>query len=495
MKKFIYLSTIISLILLFQGCSEEKLTFSEVGNLTGRVVKASSFDPIENAKVTLSPTNNSVFTDADGYFLFEDVAVGDYSVTAEKEDFLAGYEPATITTETDVNIIFELEESDALNKPPFAPELLSPEDNTVDLPTEVELIWSTALDPDDDPLEYGIQIRNDYDDTLISVESLTDTTYVVSNLQFGVKYFWQVSVNDGHNSDVLTSVSTFEITSYPENRYLFVREENGFNTIFSSDETGESLALTASDKNCWRPRRNQAAGLIAFLRTENTETHIFTMKPDGTDVQQVTDAVPLVAFKQSEIDFAWSSNGDRFIYPSFDKLYLINKDGSGLQLIYQTPDGSFITECDWSYDESVIALKTNDIDGYNTSIYTIDINGNLLDTILTGVTGAAGGLNISIDNQKLLYTYDTSGYEDASYRQLDTHIFIYNFTTTNTFDLSFDKTAGTNDLDPRFTPNEARVIFVNTSNDGISEKQIFLVDLDGENREMLFENAFMPDWE
>jgi dipeptidyl aminopeptidase/acylaminoacyl peptidase len=174
---------------------------------------------------------------------------------------------------------------------------------------------------------------------------------------------------------------------------------------------------------------------------------------------------------------------------------LINKDGSGLQLIYQTPDGSFITECDWSYDESVIALKTNDIDGYNTSIYTIDINGNLLDTILTGVTGAAGGLNISIDNQKLLYTYDTSGYEDASYRQLDTHIFIYNFTTTNTFDLSFDKTAGTNDLDPRFTPNEARVIFVNTSNDGISEKQIFLVDLDGENREMLFENAFMPDWE
>ena len=495
MKRIQYISLLISLSLLFISCSEEKITFSEVGNLTGRVVKAASFDPIENAKVTLSPSNNSVFSDADGYFNFTDIPIGDYSVTAEKENYLAGYEPASISTETDVNIIFELEDSDALNKPPTAPDLLSPEDNSIDQPTEVELVWSTAMDPDEDPLEYGIQIRNDYDDTLISVASITDTTYTVSNLQFGVKYFWQVSVNDGHNNDVLTAISSFEITSYPENRYLFVREENGYNVIYSSNENDEELALTAIDKNSWRPRRNQAANLIAFLRTDNTETHIFTMKPDGTDIQQVTNAVPLVGFKQNEIDFSWSSNGDRLIYPSFDKLYLINKDGSGLQLIYQTPDGSFITECDWSYDESIIALKTNDINGYQTSIYTIDMNGNVLDTILTGVTGAAGGLNISVDNQKLLYTYDTSGYEDSSYRQLDTHIFIYNFTTTNTTDISVNKQAGTNDLDPRFTPNEAQVIFVNTSNDGLSEKQIYQVDLDGDNREMLFENAYMPDWE
>ena len=129
------------------------------------------------------------------------------------------------------------------------------------------------------------------------------------------------------------------------------------------------------------------------------------MKPDGTDVQQVTSATPLIGFKQNEIDFSWSSNGDRIIYPSFDKLFLINKDGSGNQLIYQTTDGSFITECDWSYDESMIALKTNDIDGYNTNIFTIDMSGNILTTVLTGITGAAGGLNISVDNQMLLYTY------------------------------------------------------------------------------------------
>jgi hypothetical protein len=38
------------------------------------------------------------------------------------------------------------------------------------------------------------------------------------------------------------------------------------------------------------------------------------------------------------------------IYPYFDKLYRINNDGSGLTKIYQTSNGKFISECDWSND-------------------------------------------------------------------------------------------------------------------------------------------------
>jgi hypothetical protein len=34
----------------------------------------------------------------------------------------------------------------------------------------------------------------------------------------------------------------------------------------------------------------------------------------------------------------------------FDKLYSINNDGSGLTKIYQTPNGKFGLECDWSND-------------------------------------------------------------------------------------------------------------------------------------------------
>ncbi len=497
MKKIIYSIIISSISLVFTGCVEEELlTFSEEGTLTGKVVEANSFEPIENAKVIISPSNNTVFTNEEGYFEFEKISVGDYSVQAEKEGFLAGYEPMTVSADATVNLIFELDLSEALNKPPSTPIILSPEDNAINQEVEVELIWSSAQDVDvDDVLTYGIQIRNDFDQSLIHIESLTDTIYTLNGLQYGVKYFWQVSVDDGYNNQILTPISTFETKSFPQNRYLYVRETAGHNIIYSVGEGGEKIALTSSGDNCWRPRKSQTANRIAFLKTENTNTHIFTMKPDGTDVQQVTAAIPLIAFKQDEIDFSWSSNGDRIIYPSFDKLYLINKDGSGNQLIYQTTNGDFITECDWSYDESKIALKTNDINGYNVAIFTIDINGTVLDTILSGVTGAAGGVNFTVNNESLLYTYDVSGYEDSSYRLLNSHIFIYNFNTSELTDVSEGKEPGTNDLDPRFTPNEAQIIFVNTSNDGISEKQIATVDVNGDDRATLFEDAFMPDWE
>ena len=59
-----------------------------------------------------------------------------------------------------------------------------------------------------------------------------------------------------------------------------------------------------------------------------------------------------------------------------------------------------------------------------------------------------------------------------------------------------EKESGTNDLDPRFSPNEANIIFVNTSNDGISQKNITKTNLSGNlQRIILFQDAAMPDWE
>ena len=58
-----------------------------------------------------------------------------------------------------------------------------------------------------------------------------------------------------------------------------------------------------------------------------------------------------------------------------------------------------------------------------------------------------------------------------------------------------EKPYGTNDLDPRFSPNNAEVIFTNTSNDGISVKNIMKVTLQDITRTALFPDAEMPDWE
>ncbi len=485
------------------SCSEETVDLVGLGTVTGRVVEAKSFDPIENAKVTLSPSNNTVFSDADGYFTFTDTEAGDYSVSATKEGYLTTFEPATVTAGLEVNVIFEMEDETALNRPPSTPILVTPIDGSIEQELSIQLIWEST-DPEVDEITFRLEIKNDYNNDIIKIDNIVDTTYVISDLRYGTKYFWQIAASDDINPEVLSGVSSFKTKVDPENRYFYVKKEsNGNNIIYSANystatnEPENEVQLTTLDKNSWRPRKNQTSNLIAFLRTYNNETHLFTMNQDGSNVKKVTSAVSIASNNLNEVDYSWSSNGDRFIYPHFNKLFVINKDGSGLQQIYQTADGSYITECDWSNDESVIAIKTNDISGYNVSIFTIDMAGTTLKSVLSGVTGAAGGLNISVDKKLLLYTYDVSGFENSSYRQLDSRVFIYNLETSVLTDLSVNnKVAGTNDLDPRFSPNEAEIIFMNTSNDGVSMKSIYQFAIDeGNDRTLLFPNAVMPDWE
>jgi len=496
MKKIIDISLFLFIFTTLLSCSEDKIEFVEYGKITGKVIKSASFEPIENAKVTLSATNNSTFTDENGFYEFLEISEGDYSIQAEKDTFITGYEPTTVSIGQTVNVIIELDDSNALNRPPTTALLLTPTDNSSDLGIVVDLSWSEAVDPNDDDVLYDIEIRNDLDNSIINIEDLTDTTYQLTDLKYGVKYFWNIIASDAINADVISATFTFETGNFPDNRYLFVREENGNNIIYSSNELGESIAITNLNDNSWRPRKNNIINRIAFLKTHQSETHLFTMDFDGNNQQQVTSTVQPAGFKQSEIDFSWAANGSRLIYANFDKLYVINQDGSGNQLLYQTTDGSFISECDWSNDESIIVLKTNNSAGYNTTIFTIDMSGTVLTTILTGINGAVGGINLSVNKQRLLYTYDVSAYENSSYRQLNTHLFIYNFNTLTHTDYSNYKIGGTNDLDARFSPNEAQILFVNTSNDGMSNRKIFTVNIaDNQIRTELFNNAMMPDWE
>ena len=113
-----------------------------------------------------------------------------------------------------------------------------------------------------------------------------------------------------------------------------------------------------------------------------------------------------------------------------------------------------------------------------------------------GQNGAIGGLNFSVTGQKIIYTRDVSGFEDANYRQLDTRIFEYNFGTNASNQIATEKISGTNDLDVRYSPNEAELIFTNTSNDGISIKNIVKTSIGIVNsRTVLFSGTAMPDWE
>lgn len=494
MSKYIKIIILLFTYFLCFSCTEEAFEENGVGAISGKVVEAITFVPLANAKVSSSPNSGVVYTDSLGNFTLENIPIGDYAFEARKDNYITKFEGSTIHLDQTTELIFELVPKEEENFPPNTPILISPNDNVIDQPLSITLSWSCE-DLENDELIYKVTLRNDVNSDVIEYESITDTTFVLTNLNYSTKYYWQVAANDGTNEDVNSLVRSFRTLIFPNARYLFVEKRNENNVIFTADDAGNKLQITSDATNSFRPRKNAQANKIAFIRSNGGQAHIYTMSPDGSNIFKVTNSVPINGFDLNHMNFCWKANGSQLLYSNFDKLYQINADGSGLMQIFQTPNGKFISECNWSNDGSIIALKVNNVNGYAVEIYTINTSGTVLTNILSGFGGASGGLHLSVDNTKLVFTRDVTEYESSDYRQLDSRIFIHDFITSVTTELDVQKPAGYNDLDVMFSPNEAEVLFVSTSNDGVSIRTITKCGVDSSNaREALYDNATMPDW-
>ncbi|MEZ0181667.1 carboxypeptidase regulatory-like domain-containing protein [Flavobacterium oncorhynchi] len=485
---------ILACFILLMSCSEEQVDDTGTAVVKGRVVDIRTYEGIANARVLSSPTTSTVFSDKDGYFIMEKVPVGKYSFQAQKDGFIARFQPATVEKDVPVEIIFELEVSTANNKPPEIPTLTAPLDNATSQALSLDLTW-TSTDPEKDPMTFQVTVKNGTTDEVKTYSDLKATTLKITGLDYSTKYYWQVSANDGINKPTNSAITSFTTLAFPNPRYLYVKKVKNNNVIYTADEAGNELQLSPSSVNSYRPRKNLSINRIAYISSDGSLNQIFTMNPDGTDVKKVTNFIPIAGFNMDHVNYCWSTNGRQIIYPNFDQLLRIDSDGSGLVQIFKTPNGKFISECEWSQDGSQIVLKVNDASGYNVEIYAINMAGDVLYQILSGEKGAASGLGITIDNNKVVYTKDVSGFENSTYRRLDSRIFIYTVSTNTSAELDTQKENGFNDLDVKFSPNEAKVIFVNTSNDGLSAKNIQTASIsDSSTRTTLFQNAAMPDW-
>ncbi len=495
MKKPVVYFVFISSILFFVNCSEDKIGIQEIGIVNGRVVTENTFLPIANVRVSSKPNTSIVFTDADGKFEFPSVPTGDYSFEARKEGYVAKFEAVTVSSTVASSLVYELKVSTSGNVAPAPAILTIPADNATNQNLSIDFTWTVA-DPEMDIITSKLILRNDTTDEVLTYNNILSKNIMISNLNFSTKYFWQVVVNDGINADIFSPLSSFRTKEFPNSRYLYSRKAgNSNNLIYTSDQDGNQLQLTSMDKNSFRPQKNMQSSKIAFIQSDGAQNHIFTMNLDGTNLFKVTNSIPIAGFNFDFVKFCWKNNGSQILYPNFNKLFSINTDGTGLAEIFQTPNGKFITEVDWSMDGSVIILKVNDSRGYNVEIYAINQNGVLLTSILSGANGAVNGIHLSANNQKLVFTRDVSEFQNDNYRQLDSRIYIYNFTTSLTYEVRVEKPAGFNDLDVKFSPNEAELIFVSTSNDGFSQKNIVKYTLgDITSRVTLFQNATMPDW-
>ena len=130
----------------------------------------------------------------------------------------------------------------------------------------------------------------------------------------------------------------------------------------------------------------------------------------------------------------------------------------------------------------------------DSEIYLMNVDGSNPVVLVNNLAGIIEAPSFSIDSKKVLFTRDVSGYSSGTKRQLDAQIFSIDINTMVITPLSDGKPNGTNDTNPRFSPNGAKIIFENASNVLGSEKSVWIMNTDGTQREKIFDNAEMPDW-
>ena len=476
------------------SCKEDYVEPVFYGSISGRVLKAEDLTPINDAVVKISPINTTTMTDENGNFVFEELPTGGYTLEVRKSEF--GTEILSLEVlqdkTTDLDILLEVDLQPV--SPPGNPILVAPVDQALDLGIDQTLVWLPAVADEGQELFYSIYLfkQGSVGQTPIA-EELTEPLYEVTDLDYATTYHWQVVVSNNETDPVFGPIWTFTTADFPVHRMRWVRQVDDAFQIFCSDEdNGTMLQISESSTSCWRPKLSPNRMKIAFLSNNGIATHLFIMAPNGDNVEQVTN-IPVAGIDVMDLDYCWSPNSAQLLYPSNDKLFSINQDGTGLQTVATAPQGMQFASVDWSEldDQRVVRISGNNV--YESEIHLIDADGNW-SLVIPDEPGRTGNPIFSVDGTKILYSHDVSGFQNLNGRQLDTHIFLHDLNTGSSSDLSISKTPGTNDLDPSFSPTGSEVIFTNTPNDGVSTKYLYKVGLFGEDRDLLVEDAEMGDW-
>lgn len=500
-KSLLYTSKLMLVMLLgfFFGSCEETIEPESFGSIIGRITYARNDQPVVGASITTNPPTEAIVTDADGTFFLPMVPTGSVTVVIKKPDFKNESIAVQVREDQTTQVLGILTAADDNNSAPGAPGNPNPSPGTEDQAVDLQLSWEPATDPDSDSLRYDLILyESDSTNGELVAQDLFDTTYTVQDLRYSTTYYWQVIAKDSSGHVTPSPVWSFRTVSFPDNRFLFARDLGANYEIFSSDLTeGNTLRLTNIDSREWRPLLSPLRDLIAFTSNAEVETHIYTMTREGDNLTRVT-TLPVAGYHNNGLGYTWSPDGGEFLYSHYDMLYKVHRGGFNLRPIAQAPAGFHWREVDWTAQNGGrIAALAIGPKIYDAAIYLMNADGSNITQIVGNEPGALGGPVFSIDGQKILFTKDVSGFESVSGegRQLDSRIFMLNLTTGELTDLSEDKPNGTNDLLPRFSPDGAQIIFVNSSNDGLGTPNIYTMDVDGANRELVIENGTTPSWE
>lgn len=471
------------------SCNEDTIDPTRSSSINGTVLQSSSNQPVAGASITTSPPTTAIITDSLGHFLIENIAVGNYAVTARKEGYLN--ETVSINVAEDrTNVVTMLLKTGSGANDAVLPEPASPGNNATEQPVALTLAWDSGSDKDS--LKYDVLLyeSNSLEETVVA-RNLADTSLTVEGLKFSTTYFWQVIAKDGGNV-VRGKVWSFKTIGFPDDVILFARQENNNFEIYAADSLGTYLySLTDSPAREWYPVLGPGRDKIAYTSLAGAGAHIYLMDPDGSGKSKIT-TLPIAGYHNPGIGFSWSPDGGNLLYSHYNSLYRISRHGTGLTLVSKAPADRHYRECDWTAQGDKIVALTIGEKIYDSELYTMNANGSGRTMVLGNLPGIMGSPSFSLDGNKIMFTRDVSGFESRDGRQLDSHIFVMDSDGANIIDLSAGKPDGTNDLYPRFNSDGSGILFVNVRNSGLGSPEIWIMDPDGNNRRKLFANATMP---
>jgi len=490
-------SVFLLLILSAISCKEETIQPETFGSIEGTVIEAredSLIIPIQNASVSTAPAITSTTTDANGKFFFNDIKTGSYTVSVDKVGFIKKSVTVSVSEDEVTKVTIQLEKS-APSAGPGKATGPSPEDESVDQLRDLDLSWQAPAGDSTFNVAYDVYLYDAQAQTpLLLASDLEDTTISVSNLNYNQTYFWRVDSKIQDTLITLGDVWTFTVRELPDYRFFYSSKRNGNYDIFMSDSVGNDIIqLTNKPFHEWWPRLSPNRRYVAFSSDENTDFHILKMNRDGSDPYKIT-TLPIAGYFNNGIGFSWSPDGGKFLYSHYNQLYTIDENGANLNLIATAPSGRHFRECEFSPFGDKIVVLTIGEKTYDNEIYIMNSDGSGAYLFVENFPGMISGPSWSIDGTKIVFCRDVSGINDPTGRQYDARIFIKGLTDTSSVDVSGNKLPGTNDTNPRYSPDGAYIIFESTTNDGFNPRDLWIMNLDGEDRKLLFMNAETPEY-
>ena len=237
-------------------------------------------------------------------------------------------------------------------------------------------------------------------------------------------------------------------------------------------------------------------GKIAFVSETSTDTQLYIMNADGSNVRQLTTKN---AFPWSP---ALSPDGKQIAFAAkvseHYQIFVMNVDGTNEQQLTQNPTGqSGISGLDWSRDgkQIVFTYKLNDdINIQSYDLYTINVDGSHQQKITAQPMELVFSPHWSPDRSQIVF--DTLGYSpDDLTKPIDfsvhSHIYIVNVDGSGLHRLT---QAENNEHFPAWSADGKWIAFL-SGGASASDNGLFSINPDGTNLTHLIQAYYsMPAW-